>query len=562
MLAKEEREGVRHTRSSDSDQTADMSSPLFMCRSSMLSIDDTLGKEYEIGNDGVEGVLAGSGVSQPSHDVRRATTRATSEKYVPYMTFLILRIASRVPGGRLLMDSRVIFVLGGAAVVATSFIFTAMEKFIADKLDLNHPVFMQILVLGMATLLVELFTGRHGLFIRSQTIRTVGMLPLVALYMLSMVFSHTARNINSVHGTFQVVQATLPIVVMSMLGFPTSLFLAESGSRHKAIDTLHHSGLHRSLVILTRGLRHLRHRLIRRDRSAVVTSETCVQPEGSSSSRDHADLRRFAMRDAESDIEMDGCGYLSGTSSVSSFGREVLNENTRPSTLSHNPHANLDSGRGAIVALVLFVAVAIWSPKYVMSETDNNYSTRSSGILSMGSLLNLCLSVASVICNSMLLVGISNHLHKQPDHSPTTFVRHFAPLCMLSTLILWPMLESPVDVLEDIDVFRLSLCLGVAAFGALSLIARLAMLQVPVNDGPVGVAAISQINKLVCLAIGWWICEYEHWQLQIVAFCGAWFSVFWWILRRITADYSAIGPFTSFQHYQLARARKCSSADV
>ncbi|KAJ2797285.1 hypothetical protein H4R20_005239, partial [Coemansia guatemalensis] len=265
-----------------------------------------------------------------------------------------------------------------------------------------------------------------------------------------------------------------------MLGFPAGLTAAGGGNRYKAI------GVNRILLVLTRGLHHLCHSLLGHDRSVVDSSETCMQPGSSSGDRTHSHW--LAAGDTDDEVEMGRCGHVSGASSASSLRSAVLNMDTRPAASTRNQHMNANSGRGTVVLLTAFVAAAIWAPKYVMVEGRNNFPSRSSVIVWMRGLLNLGFSFANVICNAMLLIGIGKQLRKQPDHSPIAFVRYFAPLCMLSILLLWPMLEDPADVLAKLDAHRLVPCLGVAALGALSLIARVAMIRVPVSDGPVGVA--------------------------------------------------------------------------
>ncbi|KAJ2347175.1 hypothetical protein GGF43_004814, partial [Coemansia sp. RSA 2618] len=156
------------------------------------------------------------------------------------------------------------------------------------------------------------------------------------------------------------------------------------------------------------------------------------------------------------------------------------------------------SGRRLAVVSGLLVAVATWTPSFALVNSDNSalLSTPNASIVWCRSVLNIGLSLASVICNGVLLIAISGQLEQRPHHSSTAFVRNFAPLCMLAMLILWPLVEQPVDMLADLDTRRALSCLGVALLGALSWVARIAMLRAEVSDGLVGVATIMQIKPV------------------------------------------------------------------
>ncbi|KAJ1867545.1 Protein O-mannosyltransferase 2 [Coemansia sp. RSA 989] len=466
--------------------------------------------------------------------VQYAFQRAVGEEDVPYVTLLVLRLTRAVPGAQYLVHPRVVCVLGGIAVVAPSIGFTALEKLIADDLEFHTPIFMHILVLALAAMLVELFTGHHGLFVRSPPVRTSRLLPLVALYTLSVALSHLARQFNSVHGTFQTTQALLPLVVV----------VGSTGVHQLTLAV--HARICQPADYQTQGL-------------LGTQSPLRARTASSSQNNSRVSISRLIV-ETDDDIEAGRSGYASGNSSASSFGG-LLFSDEKPSLPPAN--GNLGShGRGLAIAVGCLVALTLWSPAAIMvGDASQLMSSPNAAMLWMRSTLNIGISVAVVVCNAALILGISNQLNHQRAQSSTALVRHFAPLCMLATLVLWPLLEQPVDVLAALDARRLFSCLGVAALGALSWIARIAMLRATVSDGAVGVATILQIKPLVCLGIGWWAFGYANSWLQIGAYIAACAGMVAWIaVRLLSTDYPELVPVISPHMYRSARSRKYSSA--
>ncbi|KAJ2306691.1 hypothetical protein IWW55_001335 [Coemansia sp. RSA 2706] len=473
----------------------------------------------------------------------RQARRVVGEEEVPYLTLLILRLVRAVPGAQYLLHPRVVFFLGGVAVVAPSVAFTVLEKLIADDLGFHFPVLMQVLVLGMAALLVELFTGQHALFVRAGAVPTARLLPLAALFALSLVLSHTARQFNSVHGTFQVLQALLPVAVIATVSAFAHSPRPDMSLRRVPASTVQ---IHRALS----GVQVSPPQTMRARSGSGSHSGSCIS------------VHRSAA-ETDDDLELGKGGYLSGNSSASSFGGLALSDDstTMDAPLQHQLRDCVHSGRRLAVVIGCLAALATWSPSYMLVGISNAQllSIPSLRAMWVRSALNTGLSLASVLCQAALLVGIASQLKRQPTQSPTAFVRHFAPLCMLAVLALWPLLERPVDALAELDTRRLLSCVGVATLGALSWIARIAMLRAEMADGAVGVAVVMQIKPLVCLGIGWWAFGYVYWWAQIAAFVAACACVLVWVVVRMALTaYPELVPVISPHMYRSARTRKRS----
>ncbi|KAJ2842622.1 hypothetical protein IWW36_005838 [Coemansia brasiliensis] len=397
---------------------------------------------------------------------------------------------------------------------------------------------MQILVLALAAMLVELFTGHHGLFVRSPPMRTSRLLPLMVLYTLSVALSHLARQFNSAHGTFQVTQALLPLAVVVGSSGINQLTLAVRARIHQLADCQ----TQRMLGGVNGAQSPLRARTI-----------------SGSQNNSRVSISRLAA-EVDDDVEAGRSGYVSGNSSASSFGSLMFSDEKAPLPLADS---NLGShGRRLAIVVGCLVALALWSPASVMvGDASQLMSSPSAAMLWMRSVLNIGISVVVVVCNAALILGISSQLNHQRAQSSTALARHFAPLCMLVTLMMWPLLEQPVDVLAALDARRLLSCLGVATLGALSWIARIAMLRATVSDGAVGVATLLQIKPLVCLGIGWWTFGYANSWLQISAYIAASAGMLAWIaVRLLSTDYPELVPVISPHMYRSARSRKYSSA--
>ncbi|KAI8319748.1 hypothetical protein GQ54DRAFT_306035 [Martensiomyces pterosporus] len=495
--------------------------------------------------------------------VKRAAERKVGEEEVPYLTLLILRLTRSLPGAQYLVHPRVVCVLGALAVLAPGIAYTILEKLVSDDLEFHYPYFMQMLMQGMAAVLLELFTHDYGLFSRTGSIRTARMLPLAALYAVSLVLSHCARQVNSVHGTFQVAQGFLPFVVMVMMGSSTyvaSGYSAQRSSRasqHRHFN--HHHHYHRSSRARSRNAYHalsvvnfvrgMVYRLFDQGRNALGQT-----PNVSAASLLPSSMSRAGSD--EDDVET-AKGYLSNGSSASLVG--------------DTGHDVVRVGRWVTIPLSLSIALAVWSPAYRMVSTSVAVEELEIGLSTSLAwarcALNIVLSAASVLVNAALLVEINEYLQQHPGLSAASFLRHFTPVCTLISLVLWPMVEQPAEALEMLtsgpSSMRISLsCVGVCTLGALSYIARTAMLRAAVTDGPVGVAVVGQVKTAVCLAIGWWSYGYAHWKLQVVGFYLAVGCLALWAVRRLAAKYPDLQPAISLHTFKTGRSRKYSSAAI
>ncbi|KAI9504417.1 hypothetical protein BX070DRAFT_222154 [Coemansia spiralis] len=417
------------------------------------------------------------------------------EENVPYLTLFILR-AFKVPSSLKLhyvLYPRVISVLGGISMVAPGVAFIILEKLIADDLDFHSPVFMQVLVQGLTALMLELFTSRWGLFVRSEPLRVLPMLPLVAIYTLGVLLSQSAHKVNSVHGTYQTIQTGLPFVV--------ALIMASSSS------------------------------------STTLTAKL---------KRAAANVAGFAIGDAQQPNML----------LLPRHEPDIFGGGHRESKISRL--VGSESGRWVAAPLSILVAAAIWSPSYAMvgatKMADGSDITFIPASLSIAyGLLSLSLSLGSLLAHALLLVGINGYISRCPGLSTAAFLRHFAPLCMMSLLVVWPMVEKPLEVLPELNTRALFSCIGVACLGALALIAKTAMLRSEVGDGAFGVAVVSQAKPLVCLAIGWWAYGYAYIQRQSVALLLASLVMAIWVIQRMSTAQPMQRPIISLRSYRSPR---------
>ncbi|KAJ1772606.1 hypothetical protein LPJ74_001322 [Coemansia sp. RSA 1843] len=226
---------------------------------------------------------------------------------------------------------------------------------------------------------------------------------------------------------------------------------------------------------------------------------------------------------------------------------------------SHLPADSKDAAGSEVgqwVAWPLTVALGatVWAPAHNMIIATENadgtgLNVRPRGVAIAYALGSVALSLASLAMHALLLVGTSEFIARRPGLSAAGFLRHFAPLCMISLLVLWPVAEKPLYVLQTLDARVLGACVGVACLGALSLIARTAMLSAPASDGVFGVAVVSQTKPLVCLAIGWWIYGYTYTARQTMAFFVALALIVVWIAQRLLFSKPPVGPILSLHCY-------------
>ncbi|KAJ2541442.1 hypothetical protein EV175_006143 [Coemansia sp. RSA 1933] len=241
--------------------------------------------------------------------------------------------------------------------------------------------------------------------------------------------------------------------------------------------------------------------------------------------------------------------------SQSAVGNRVRRAVARISANAGEPKLAADAGRvaGRWVAWPLGVAVgvAVWAPAHsvILATDSTGVGVPTRGLTLAYTAGSLVLSLGSLVAHALLLVGTSEFMARRPGLSPVAFLRHFAPLCMLALLVLWPLAESPLHVIETLDGRTLGACVGVACLGALALVARTAMLCSQQSDGPFGVAVIIQAKPLVCLAIGWWIYGYAYLSRQSQAFFVALALLIVWVAQRLLFSKSPLGPILSLHHY-------------
>ncbi|KAJ2716909.1 hypothetical protein H4R19_000352 [Coemansia spiralis] len=573
-----------------SGSSTDADSPLVM--HGQLRLGDKAGYEESAGGGRESGWRVARGVRFVWGAARRMGARGVGEERVPYLALLWMRATRAVPGGQYLAHPRAAAVAGGVAAVAPAVGAAVLEKRLADELGFHYPVFMQIAVLGTAAVLAEALTGEHGLFVRAPSVRTGRLLPLVGLYVAATALGHAARRTSAAHAAHPIVQAALPIAVILLL------LLGDGGgggfgpaARRTALDA---PIVRRASLTLSRGLRGMRHGLVDRGRAALGAAGVRVRELGSGSSSSNnsstASLHRLGSSGGgghDGDTEApwgDSRCAVRGTSSASNLGGLAYGRDARSTWQGHEADTVADgggtvsgsgTGRGLVAVLAVLTAAATWMPRQTMVSggTAVHWAQPGAGAQLARGALSIALSAGSMACNAAMLVGISSQLrhrrHQQQQqpggHSSTAFVRHFAPLCMLGMLMVWPLLEQPVDALAEMDARRLAACAAVAVLGAISLIARTAALAAPVSDGPVGVAAFAQFKTLACLAVGWWAFGYAHSWPQLAAFAAAcacaaaWAACRLLVRRSSTSELLPAAPSPRIL-CRPPRLRKCSSA--
>ncbi|KAJ2658899.1 hypothetical protein IWW48_003799 [Coemansia sp. RSA 1200] len=391
---------------------------------------------------------------------------------------------------RWMVDARVVAVLGGIAMVAPGVGYVILEKLVADDLEFHSPVLMLALVHGMTALFIELLTNRpFGLFVRAPTpMRVAPLLPLVAVYCAGVLTAQAAHRINSIHGTFQTTQCALPLAVAALLAALRSNGASSSnGARHPTV-----CGRLRRLV---------------------------------------AQVVRAPATDA-----------APGAGKMATGG-------------SSNGGGSNSSGRWVALPLAVALGISVWAPAYrtiIATEMVGGAPTLSAqptGAVLAYALESVALSAASLALHALFLVGASEFISRRPGLSAAAFLRHFAPLAMLSLLVLWPAAERPLYVLQTLDARALASCAGVACLGAVALVARTAMMGAAASDGVFGVAVVMQIKPLVCLAIGWWVYGYPYSARQPAAFFVALALLALWISQRLVFSTPPRSPLLSLHHY-------------
>ncbi|KAJ2729325.1 hypothetical protein IW152_005664 [Coemansia sp. BCRC 34962] len=368
----------------------------------------------------------------------------------------------------------------------------------------------------MTSAILELSTGRHGFFCRgdntsnnSDSVRTARMVPLAALYAANMLLAHCARQMQSVHGTYLVAQSALPVVVLVIMGSASATYL----------------DFHR--------------------RRPLKQDDTEYMPS----------LKRFLRRSVNSipASDSEANGYSSNRSSATD-------------NQASERYGVACAARWVAIPIAIGAALAAWAPSYSLALIPVHTGVGIWSITSIvwaRSLLCIAVSIAGVLVKAQLLVATSRLLSSTPM-SAARFLRHFAPLCMLVALVLWPIVGTPVDAIEALTLRILFSSLGVAAIGALASITRVSMLQAPVSDGALGVAVLAQTRSLTCLGIGWWAYGYLHWPLQTAGFIVAVASTVLWAALRLCLPLHPRTPavVVSANSYRTQRSRKLSSASA
>ncbi|KAJ2786923.1 hypothetical protein GGI15_001136 [Coemansia interrupta] len=451
----------------------------------------------------------------------RFFVRSTGDHNIPYLSLLLLRLTEAVPGARYILHPRLIAFAGALAIVLFSILHTTLHKLVlADTLKFEHPFFMHILVIAMSAVVIEVCSGSWAWFARSSPPRTARVGGLAVVYVGAQVLGLVARNSSSVHGSYQVVMALLPVSV--------AVFSRRNAHNKRQKSVI--GGFRRMFDWLT---------------------SICRTPTMSS---------RMTFEDGPS-----SSGYNSSSSSSSSSSSEYRSASTRRRTgggsMAATPHKR--SFEWLTLFICLSTALSLWSPAFSMVYYEANTAHNNfvfGTIVWARSLVTSLLSLASLVLNTAFLVGTDRYLDQHPELSPVGFLRHFSPLCALLMLVVWPFVESPVDVLETLNSGALLAALGVAALGMLSFVIRVAMMRLQVIGGPAGVCMVENIKVMICLGIGWWLYGYLYWSVQVVGFAMACLGLVCWAVARLFGKYRDLAPVISPRTF--SPVRKYDSAVV
>ncbi|KAJ1723480.1 hypothetical protein LPJ53_002188 [Coemansia erecta] len=446
----------------------------------------------------------------------RFFTRSTGDHNIPYLSLLLLRLTEAVPGARYILHPRLVAFAGAIAIVLFSILHTTLHKLVlADTFKFEHPFFMHILVIALSAVAIEMCSGSWAWFARSGPPRTARLGGLAAVYVGAQVLGLAARNSSSVHGSYQVVMALLPVSV--------AVFSRRNAHNRRQKSVI--GGFRRMFDWLT------------------SICKTPVMPS------------RMTFEDSPSS---------SGYNSASSSG-EYRSASTRRRIGGGSTAASQQkrSFEWLSMFICLSTALSLWSPAFSMvyyeANTAHNTFIFGTVVWARGFVTSL-LSLASLVLNTAFLVGADRYLDQHPELSPIGFLRHFSPLCALLMLVVWPFVESPVDVLETLNSGTLLVALGVAALGMLAFVIRFAMMRSQVIGGPAGVCMVENIKVMICLGIGWWLYGYLYWSMQVVGFVLACLGLVCWAVARLFGKYRDLAPVISQRTF--SPVRKYDSAVV
>ncbi|KAJ1902118.1 hypothetical protein LPJ66_000293 [Kickxella alabastrina] len=444
--------------------------------------------------------------------------RSPGEQDTPYLTMLLLRLTSSHPSLHLLRHPRTLAFLGALAICLPAIGCAVIEKVIvSDDLDFHFPFFSLILIHLGASLVLEISSGRWMLFERAGVVRTARMVPLALVYVLALVAAHYGRAWDSVHGTFSVVQALMPLAVVS--GAVAGAVLGRKSTR--GLDQFGATSLAAALSWPHAALERLTNNVSGSDASSNNSSSTSssgwLTPEN---------------RLEEDEFPATASGYASGMSSSSSSLSTAIGHPLGSNRLSNKAaETNNAFGRWLALPACISAALAIWSPAFSMVAYTNIISSGGNHWLRL--LIGLLLALATLVLSAGFFLAVDQHLAQHPTLSAASFMRHFAPMVTVMLLILWPLVERPLDVLDAASPKALGISVAVAMLGALTLMAKVMMVRVGVSDGVVGVAMIGLIKPVVCLAVGWWIYGYRYSSLQLAGFVLATACLTAWSLLRL-----------------------------
>ncbi|KAJ1840325.1 hypothetical protein LPJ73_006463, partial [Coemansia sp. RSA 2703] len=433
--------------------------------------------------------------------IRRFFVRSPADHNIPYLTLLLLRLTEAVPGARYMLHPRLVAFAGAFAIVLFSVLHTILHKLVlADMYSFEYPFFMHILVVALVAVFVEVCSGSLAWFVRSAPPRTARIGWLAVVYVAAQVLGLVSRNSSSVHGSYQVVMALLPVSV--------AVFSKRKSynRRQKSIT----GGFRRMLDCLT---------------------SICKTP-----------VMRPYKTFEDSPLSS---GYTSASSSAE---YQLTSTRRRTGGISMAAAQHKTSFQWLPLFICLSVALSLWSPAFSMVYYEENTAHNNfifSSVAWARGLVTSLLSLASLVLNTAFLVGTDRYLDQHPELSPIGFLRHFAPLCALLMLIVWPLVESPVSVLETLNGSTLLVALGIAALGVLTLVIRFAMMRSQVIGGPAGVCMIENIKVMVCLGIGWWVYGYLYWWMQVVGFLLASLGLVCWAVARLFGKYRDLAPVIS-----------------
>ncbi|KAJ2719095.1 hypothetical protein GGI07_005424 [Coemansia sp. Benny D115] len=406
-----------------------------------------------------------------------------SDSDMPYLATVARRLAALAPGvAGVLSGARLCAFVGALLVILPSIASAVIEKqVLADAFQFEYPHFVHILQLLLASVAIEAMTGRYAVFMRTRAPRTLDVVVLALLYCAAALTGRWARDAGSVHGTYQALQALMPLAVVAVLGTTSQ---SPIWGRLTGRDT---AGLASSL--------------------SHSTIDACGVHTVANKTRT---AKSEWQRNMSRKLVVPMCLGLAVALWTPTFSITAANSTTSS--------AGAVQGflRGIRSVLGTLMAVASLALNACFLVASRRFMDR-----------NPALSPAGLLRHLLPLCALGMLVFWPVVESPSEMIKDVATLFEKQQGGGW---QGCVAA-----------CVGVGVLGAVSLVSRVAMLGSLVADGPVGVAVLGLFRPLACVAVGWWAYGYRFWWVQVAGFVLACVSGLGWAAVRLFFSSAAGG---------------------